>query len=129
MGKSIHHHRQAAGIQRLSKPPRDLFFYGNEELIFDQRDNGYCVIEFDIAVAGKDRDNQIFATFLNIKKTEVVESFSGEKHQKTPLIRLSLREIKQRIKDYKRIGKDYTQLNLAKTKCYKEYPPHQYRPT
>jgi len=126
---SVHDHRRAAGISRTQTPSKGLFYYGNEELIFDARDNGYCVVEFDIAVARKDRDSQIFATFLNIKKTEIIESFSGDRHQRTPLTRLSLREIKQRIKDYKRIGKDYTQLNLAKTKCYKEYPPHQYRPT
>lgn len=129
MGKSVHDHRKAAGIARTQNPTKELFYYANEELIFDTREDNSCVIEFDLAFAGKDRDSQIFATFQNIKKTEVRTSFSGEQYQRTPLVRLSLRQIKQRIKDYQRIGKDHNQLNLAKTKCYQQYPPHHCRPS
>lgn len=123
MGKSVHDHRRAAGIPRASRQGRDFFYYGNEKLAFDDRSDA-CVIECDPTISSKNRDEQVFATFLDYKNTEVVENLLGEQFAQVPLRRLSLKDIKQRIKDYNVLGKNTDQLILARDACKKEYPTH-----
>lgn len=123
---SVHAHRRAAGIPRQSSPRRDFFYYGNEELIFDDRIEA-CRVEFDDSIPSKNRDNQLIIYFLNIKNPQVMTAFSGDEYAQIPITRLSLKEVKQRMKDYKQIGKDTSALYAAVQKCKSEYPTHRPR--
>ena len=120
----IHAHRRAAGLPRQHRPSHHFHYYGQEELIFDERRQA-CRVTFNEQPSSKDRESQILVSFLNIKQTEIVTNFLGEKFERTPILTLTLREIKQRIKDYSCIGKDTSALRAAKAACEKAYPTHR----
>ena len=116
----IHQHRPKGSFSRGNKSggrSSNLRSFGNEDFIFDERRES-CRIEFELASSNKDRENQIFATFLNMKQTQIRQSYSGEEeYEQTPIVRLSRRQIKQRIKDYNHYNSTVDLEDPEKIKC------------
>lgn len=124
MGKSVHDHRKAAGILRHNA--HRFFFYDNEQFLFDPRKDA-CQVWAEPNLRSENNDDKIFASFLNIKQEYVEERLDGTKYQQTPVITLSLTEIKKRISAYRHlpIPKDSTALQAAILQCNRKFTPHQ----
>lgn len=98
------------GIDRQGHRSYHFHYHGDEELIFTPNAEDVIFMSDNIS---KNRENSIFAQFINVKQ-------SGEE----TLLTLSLKQIKDRIKQYQRTGKDTSALVSAKQACQKEFPTH-----
>ena len=124
-----HQHRAKGAFHRGAQCSGKILRFNNyrEKLVFDTRSDT-CIVYFDDDVKGKNRDKQVFAVFLDYKQERETVSIDGHRIIEVPVVELSLAEIKQRIKDYGVLGRDTSQLILARDACKKEYPTHRPRP-